>query len=163
MISKNKNSVLITSPLFCWDVFAYESQLLRDRLKKQSEIRLLREISQRQGWAFEWNRLFQYNYQTIVLTGLDRNIIWVNEGFREMTGYPKGYAIGKSPRFLQGPETKESDKEQFRKSLSTGKVFKHRILNYRKDNSKYFCEITIIPLKDHFSGVTAYMALEREL
>ncbi|EON75644.1 Sensory transduction histidine kinase [Lunatimonas lonarensis] len=152
-----------TSPLFCWDVFACDTLELRTTLKKSQDVQELKFLAEKKGWEFDWERLFDYSYQTIVLTGVDNRILWVGDGFHEMTGYPKVYALGKSPQFLQGPGTREEDKESFKEKLLGGGEFTQRILNYRKDRSEYICEVTVLPIMGVDQSTAAFLALESEV
>ena len=59
----------------------------------------------------------QEDYDALVLTDTSQNILWVNDGFKNMTGYTKKFAIGKRPSFLQGEKTSTSIKKELRDKL----------------------------------------------
>src|ERR1700712_2237552 len=53
-------------------------------------------------------RALQATTVSVVITDArlaDNPVVWVNDAFRETTGYEASYAIGRNCRFLQGPET----------------------------------------------------------
>ena len=53
-------------------------------------------------------RALQATTVSVVITDVrlpDNPIVWVNAGFTRTTGYLADEAIGRNPRFLQGPET----------------------------------------------------------
>ena len=100
-----------------------------------------------------------HTFETIVLTSKQQEIIWVNDGFKKMTGYSKNFAINKTPSFLQGAETCEKTKQRIRKKLQSNKPFTDLVINYKKDQTTYECEITVFPL--HNKDTTHYIALEK--
>ncbi|WP_209329722.1 PAS domain-containing protein [Lunatimonas salinarum] len=163
MIFKKKQEVGTISPLLCWDVYASEFRHLVEKFKKEEEIQTLRFFAKQKGWVFDWDRLHNYRYQTVLLTGVDNRILWVGDGFHEMTGYPKMFAVGKSPQFLQGPGTTHEDKEAFKEKLRGGGEFTQRILNYRRDQTEYVCEVTVLPVMGSDQRTAAFLALESEV
>ena len=51
-------------------------------------------------------------------------------------------------RFLQGPDTDKADVARIRDALSEGRSFCGRLLNYKKDGTKFWNLLTITPIKD---------------
>jgi PAS domain S-box-containing protein len=90
-------------------------------------------------------------------------ITYVNKAFSDISGYTAEEAIGKSPRFLQGEFTKRETLDALRKALSQGKPFKDELLNYRKDGTPYWLEISIVPVKDSDGRITHYAGIERDI
>ncbi|NJO88454.1 MAG: PAS domain S-box protein [Chloroflexia bacterium] len=61
--------------------------------------------------------LNNHSYMALVLTDETQKILWVNNGFSEMTGYSKSFAINRTPGFLQGKNTSEEVKSRIRKKV----------------------------------------------
>ncbi|MEN1785633.1 MAG: PAS domain-containing protein [Bacteroidota bacterium] len=102
------------------------------------------------------------HYDALVVTDAKKNIVWSNNGFFEMTGYSRNYAIGKRPSFLQGKDTSETTKSEIRQLLKAKKRFSKTLLNYRKNGEPYWCHIDVIPLFKDKKTVTHFLAMERE-
>ena len=69
---------------------------------------------------------------SVVITDRDRRIIYVNEGFRRLTGYTDAAATGKSPdRILQGVATDPDTIARIRSKLANGEAFYDEILKYK--------------------------------
>ena len=103
------------------------------------------------------------DYDALVITDLNQAIVWVNEGFTEMTGYHKKYALGKRPSFLQGAETSKMIKRQIKEQLVSHNCYKGAIVNYRKNGQAYRCQINIFPIYGSKGDPTHFIALEKEL
>nr|WP_297786030.1 PAS domain-containing protein [uncultured Allomuricauda sp.] len=106
--------------------------------------------------------LKQENYDALVVTSWDQNIVWVNQGFTEMTGYNKKYALGKKPNFLQGADTSNRIKKQIKEGLQNNHRYNVSIVNYRKNGETYRCQIKILPLSDSKQELSHFIALEKE-
>jgi PAS domain S-box-containing protein len=150
-------------PLLCWDVISSQRELMVEGLRKKLDINKLSDLSEKKGWVFNWKELVDKSYDAIVVTDTNRKILWVNDGFKDMTGYPKSFAIGRNPNFLQGKETNDSSRQAIRNKLSVGDSFTQQVINYKQDHSPYICEITIYPVKNNRHEIAAFLALEREI
>ena len=150
------------APLSSWDFFmkGYHEKL--NELRKEGDKKEVLNFASRFKWKNDLDRAFaESDYEALVITDADQKIIWVNEGFSKMTGYPKKFALNKKPSFLQGAETTKESRQVIREKLSKKKPFKTRVLNYRKDQSMYDCEVKIIPLFGE--RTTHYIAFEKEV
>lgn len=87
----------------------------------------------------------------------DSPLIYVNPAFEQMTGYSSKEALGRNCRFLQGPATKPSSAALLGEAVTSGKPVKTRILNYRKDGSTFWNEVSLSPIFD-VHGNLAYMS-----
>lgn len=97
----------------------------------------------------------------IILTDARRKIIWVNDGFTNITGYTLTEVIGKSPgRLLQGPNTEREAVNRIRKHLASQVPFKDEIINYRKNGEEYVCRLVIHPIFNNQQELTNYIAFE---
>lgn len=86
----------------------------------------------------------------------DSPIVLANQAFLDLTGYSGDEVIGRNCRFLQGPETAEADVEEIRRGLAADNHFiSVELLNYRKDGSTFWNQLSISPVHDE-SGSTIY-------
>ncbi|TCO06032.1 PAS domain-containing protein [Natronoflexus pectinivorans] len=149
-------------PLMCWEFF-YPSHLLRiKKLKMEKDIGALRVLAKEFRWELDLHDILSRNpYDALVITQSDKKILWVNDGFSEMTGYAKSEAIKQTPTFLQGELTSEKAKIKIKNQVSQQIPFKEELINYRKDKTTYKCEINVFPLKG--KNCVHFLALEREI
>ncbi len=151
-----------TMPLLSWDIFmdGYHGRVAQT--KKRSELEQVLSFAKQFDWKNDIDLAFSENdYEALIITDKNQNIIWVNDGFTSMTGYSKAFALNKRPSFLQGEETSTLTKDRIKAKIALDKPFKDVIINHRKDNSTYKCEIKIFPL--YSQETTHYIAFEKQI
>jgi len=89
----------------------------------------------------------------------DNPIIYVNPAFERLTGYGAAEALGRNCRFLQGADTDPSAVAEIRQALKEERGLRIELLNYRKDGSSFWNELTISPLRDAKGRVTHYVGI----
>ncbi|MVM38666.1 PAS domain-containing protein [Spirosoma sp. HMF3257] len=99
----------------------------------------------------------------IVITDIDQHIQYVNARFEEMTGYSRLEAIGLQPGFLQGEATSPRMRRRIRQGVDRLKPVRGRIINYRKDQTPYWCHIVIRPIVNRQKEVVNFIAFEQEV
>ena len=76
----------------------------------------------------------------------DCPMVYVSEEFQSQTGYNSSEVLGKNCRFLQGPETDQTDVEHIRFALRSKKSITIDILNYKKNGEKFWNRLRIQPI-----------------
>lgn len=135
-----------------------------EKLKKKTGIEdLLRQFVRKFGWQAYLSKILRHDFEALILTNNEREILWVDKGFEKMTGYTAKEAIGRKPTFLQGKNTEESSRLLFREKLALEIPFEATITNYRKNGAEYLCKVKIFPLLNKHNQVSYYLALEQEI
>jgi len=93
----------------------------------------------------------------------DRPLIYVNQGFERMTGYPVADVLGRNCRFLQGPETDAAAAAEIRSALAERRECLVEILNYRKDGTTFWNRLSITPLRDAAGEVTHFIGIQSDV
>jgi PAS domain S-box-containing protein len=99
----------------------------------------------------------------VLITDEKRRIIYANKGFVELTGYPEAEILGRNCSFLQGPDTSQETILKMRAALNAGQPFEGEILNYRKDGSPFWNELTIAPIVDPAGGAIRFVGIQRDV
>jgi PAS domain S-box-containing protein len=90
-------------------------------------------------------------------------IVYVNEAFVRLTGYTRDEAIGRSPRFLQGPKTSRAALGRIKAALQQRQPVREELVNYSKTGREYWLEVEIVPVTDAGGRVTHAIAIERDV
>ncbi len=94
---------------------------------------------------------------------LELRILYVNEAFTRMTGYSQEEVLGQSPRLLQGPKTDRLALAQIHAALQARQPVEVELINYRKDGSEFWVEISITPVADDLGECIHFVAIQRDI
>lgn len=92
----------------------------------------------------------------------DLPLVYVNKAFEDISGYSSKAILGRNCRFLQGPDTRESSKEEIRKALKAKREISIDILNYRANGERFVNRLMITPLTDDSGEVTHFLGIQAE-
>ncbi len=93
----------------------------------------------------------------------DNPIVWVNPAFTETTGYALDDVLGHNCRFLQGPETDTAVVDDIRFAIAQGLPVTTTLLNYRRDGSMFWNELSISPVRDERGDVTHFVGVQADV
>jgi PAS domain S-box-containing protein len=101
--------------------------------------------------------------ETVVITGRDGKIQYVNPAFTRTTGYTHDEAIGQNPRVLKSGAHDVSFYQDLWSTITAGKLWQGEFINRRKDGTLYNEEATIAPVRDSSGKVTNYIAIKSDV
>jgi len=101
--------------------------------------------------------------ESIVITDVAGNIIYVNPAFERITGYSRAEVMGQNPRFLKSGKHEDAYYQEMWATISAGGVWRGRIVNRRKDGSLYTEEETITPVRDENGVIVNYVGVKRDV
>ena len=94
----------------------------------------------------------------------DNPIIYANEGFTRLTGYPTHRVLGNNCRFLQGEDTDEATVAEIREAIESDTPIRTEILNYRADGTPFWNRLTIAPVTGSDpEDVTHYIGIQEDI
>ncbi|MCE9620038.1 MAG: diguanylate cyclase [Planctomycetes bacterium] len=99
-------------------------------------------------------------HEGILISDADGRITMVNDAFLKITGYGKSEILGQTCAFIQGPGTDPRTRALIREARENREKFNGEILNYRKDGTTFWNDLSISPVLDrqgqliHFIGIT---------
>ncbi len=91
------------------------------------------------------------------------HIIFVNDAFSKMMGYSRDEVIGKTPRILQGPKTDIAKLKSVRAALKRWEPVRMELINYRKDGSEVWIELSIFPVTDSLGHYNYWVGIQRDV
>ncbi len=99
----------------------------------------------------------------IVITDIDSRILWVNNSFKELTGYSYSEVVGKRPSILKSGVHNDEFYKSLWGTINSGKTWQGEMWNKKKNKSRYLEEQTITPVKDENDIVTHFIAIKRDV
>ncbi|WP_340203596.1 PAS domain-containing protein [Ascidiimonas sp. W6] len=151
------------SPIRSFDFYLDGYQKLIKKVKLKNELNQLQTIIKQEIQPSLKDLLEITTYDALVVTNHEKEILWTNNGFREMTGYSTNFVIGKNPKFLHGSNTSKATLLKMREELKRKNRCTADLINYKKNGKEYWCRIDILPLYDSENEISFYLAMEREL
>ncbi len=102
--------------------------------------------------------------KSIVMTDLDRRVVWVNGAFTTLTGYSLDEVLGKNlGKVLQFEKTDPATIAEMRAALHAGLGFDGTVLNRARDGREYWVQAGIQPLRDPSGKLTGFIAIQSDL
>lgn len=105
----------------------------------------------------------QQNFAISDPTLPDNPIVYVSQGFLELTGYTLDQVLGRNCRFLQGPGTDQSAVEVIRKGIAEGVDTSVCLLNYKADGTPFWNQFFVAALRDAENNVVNYVGVQCEV
>ena len=106
---------------------------------------------------------FESVSESVIITDAFQRIVLVNPAFEAFTGYSLQDLLGRTCLLLQGPLTDRDTVDAMRQALRQGDAFSGEILNYRKDGTTYWTDLSISPLRDGEGNLTHFFGLMRDI
>jgi PAS domain S-box-containing protein len=109
------------------------------------------------------SRAVESSPTSIIITGADGNIQYVNPKFTQVTGYTFDEAFGKNPSILKTDQTPVNTHADLWKTISEGREWSGEFCN-RKKNGDLFWELaSISPIQDENGEITHYVAVKEDI
>jgi len=93
----------------------------------------------------------------------DNPIIFCNQAFENLTGYSKEEIIGRNCRFLQRSDNQQGSLMLLKDAISSGRAVTIELVNYQKDGSAFWNELSIAPVKDSEGIVTHFIGIQNDI
>ena len=101
--------------------------------------------------------------QYIVITDPNGAIEYINPAFSKVTGYTSEEVIGQNPRILQSGETPDEVYEDLWSTVLSGKLWRGKLKNRRKDGSLFWERATISPITDSEGEINHLVAVKEDI
>ncbi|MEM7531805.1 MAG: ATP-binding protein [Chloroflexota bacterium] len=90
----------------------------------------------------------------------DAPLVYVNDAFLQISGYPREFVLGKNCRFLQGEERNQQGRTNIRKALENGTHCTVLLRNYRADATPFWNELFISPIHNEHQQLTHFVGIQ---
>ncbi len=93
----------------------------------------------------------------------DNPLIYVNDAFVEMTGYPREEVLGDNCRFLQGENTDPETVASIREAVDADEPISVDIRNYRRDGTEFWNHLEVAPVRDGSGDVVNWVGFQHDI
>ncbi|WP_425044468.1 ATP-binding protein [Primorskyibacter sp. S87] len=101
---------------------------------------------------------------SVILSGREGQIIWVNDAFTRMTGFELSEAIGQTPaELLNCEETNVQTIAAISAAVRDGRAYRGEILNRTRDGRRIWVETNLSPVFDEDGQVEVVVSVERDV
>ena len=97
------------------------------------------------------------------ITDLNANILYANPAFERLTGYDQSEVRGHNESLLSDKATPPEVYHDLWSTISSGAVWKGRLVNRRKDASTYLADLTVVPVKNDAGEILHYLGMHRDV
>ncbi len=95
--------------------------------------------------------------------GSDNILIYANQAFEELTGYPEEEILYQDCRFLQADDRDQGPLAEVREAIRRGEATRVVLRNYRKDGSLFWNELSITPVFNDDDHITYFIGIQRDV
>jgi PAS domain S-box-containing protein len=127
---------------------------------------IIRDITPRQRaeeQVRKLSRAVESSPTSIVITGVDGNIQYVNPKFTEVTGYTIDEALGKNPNILKTDQTPIDTHRDLWETITEGREWSGEFCNSKKNGELYWELASISPIYDQDGAITHYVAVKEDI
>jgi PAS domain S-box-containing protein len=127
---------------------------------------VFRDITKRKTAEREIAKLSQAVAQSpasIVITGLDGSIEYINPKFTQITGYTLDEVRGRNPNILKSDTTSPEEYKQLWATISGGDVWEGEFHNKTKDGKSFWEKATIAPIFNEKKEIINYLAVKKDI
>lgn len=100
---------------------------------------------------------------SIVITGIEGNIEYVNPKFVELTGYSHEEAAGQNPRILKSGKQSTEFYADLWKKISSGEEWRGELENKKKNGELFWESATISPVRDERGEIAHFLAVKEDI
>lgn len=95
--------------------------------------------------------------------GDDNILIYANQAFETLTGYPVDDILYRDCRFLQADDRQQPGLEVIRQAIASGQPCRQVLRNYRKDGSAFWNELSITPVFNEADQLTYFIGIQKNV
>ena len=119
---------------------------LTERKKGEQELKVLWQAA-------------EHSANGIVITDKDHRIFYVNRQYIQTTGYKSNELLGRTPKIVKSYEHPDEFYNLMNETIQSGKTWKGRIINKKKDGTLYTEDTVISPVQGTDGQIANFIAI----
>ena len=106
----------------------------------------------------------EFSRDALLVTDMDDRVVWLNQGFEQLTGFTLKEMIGRKPgEFLRGDLTASDAIQKIDECITNRRPVDIEVQYRRKDNTAFWMESRITPVFDTEGNHTHFMSSSRDV
>ncbi|WP_051378666.1 PAS domain-containing hybrid sensor histidine kinase/response regulator [Derxia gummosa] len=105
----------------------------------------------------------EQNPASVILTGIDGRIEYVNPAFTAHTGHARDDVLGRDPRFLGAGLTPADTYADLWRALDASRPWRGEFINRRADGSRYVALAVVAAIRDAAGQPTHYLSIQEDI
>ncbi|MDH3675232.1 MAG: PAS domain S-box protein, partial [Anaerolineae bacterium] len=101
--------------------------------------------------------------ESVVITDTKGIVLYVNPAFEQITGFSQAEVTNRSLRFLESDDRTAIVFEKIWGTIDAEGAWSGRLINKRKDGTRYTVDTTITPVRGEAGEIVNYVALQRDV
>ncbi|MBF0246808.1 MAG: nitrogen fixation negative regulator NifL, partial [Alphaproteobacteria bacterium] len=97
------------------------------------------------------------------ITDVRANILYANSAFERLTGYTKSEIVGLNESVLSDHATPPDTYRKLWAAITSGREWKGRLVNRRKDGTRYLADLTVVPILDAQGNPEYFLGMHRDV
>ncbi len=101
--------------------------------------------------------------QAVLITDARHRITYANPAFLYISGYSEAEILGRTPAFLHNKGGAENVLTELRDALATGRNFQGHLLNYKKDGTPFWSDLSVNSVVDTTGQLTHFVGVSHDI
>lgn len=136
--------------------------VLQQRQLRRSA-RDIEALRRAEGELLKLSQATEQSPASVIITGLDAHIEYVNAAFERISGYARHEVVGRNPRMLSSGRTPKATYEAMWAALARGEAWSGEIINSNKAGRDYVQAVTIAPVRNNVGKTTHYVSVQLDV
>jgi len=101
--------------------------------------------------------------ESVVITDPEGVVEYINPSYMKITGYSRQEVVGRTPSVLKSGKMPDYIYRVLWQDITSGKVWRGKIINRKKDGSLFTEDVIITPVKNHRGVISHFVAVKRDI
>ncbi len=99
----------------------------------------------------------------ISITDSDAKILYANQAFETLTGYPRDQVLGKNQSILSSNATPDAIYQRLWRTIQVKKAWSGTLVNRTRNGDDYIAAVTVSPVLDHEGEIAFFLGMHRDV